>query len=175
MFRVDDVSFLSRTPVLTELLARGTVEWPTRVDCVRWTLVIGDWRFGPSKVSALWRRAPLRLPGASRGRKRRVARQRTGHAIAAPGGLRDGVFEQIRGYLRGEMPLRFCIPWICQVLFGASRQAWKKGSKGRKTHPEKADSPRGCKTPLTPPFVTPHVQLPEQEAACQQHCPDGSR
>ena len=25
-------------------------EWPARVDRVRWTLVIGDWRFGPSKV-----------------------------------------------------------------------------------------------------------------------------
>ena len=27
----------------------GTAEWLARVDCVRWTLAIGDWRFCPSK------------------------------------------------------------------------------------------------------------------------------
>ena len=27
----------------------GPAEWPARVDRVRWTLAIGDWRFGPSK------------------------------------------------------------------------------------------------------------------------------
>ena len=28
----------------------GTAEWPVRVGRVRWTLAMGDWRFGPSKV-----------------------------------------------------------------------------------------------------------------------------
>ena len=30
-------------------IPRGIAEWLARVDCVRWTLAIGDWRFGPSK------------------------------------------------------------------------------------------------------------------------------
>ena len=30
---------------------RGLAEWPARVNRVRWTLAIGDWRFCPSKVS----------------------------------------------------------------------------------------------------------------------------
>ena len=28
----------------------GTAEWPARVDRIRWTPTIGDWRFGPSKL-----------------------------------------------------------------------------------------------------------------------------
>ena len=28
---------------------RGAAEWPARIDCVRCTLPIGNWRFGPSK------------------------------------------------------------------------------------------------------------------------------
>ena len=32
---------------------RGSAEWPARVDRVRWTLAIDDWRFGPSNQGPL--------------------------------------------------------------------------------------------------------------------------
>ena len=36
----------------------GTAEWPVRVDRVRWTLAIGDWRFGSSRQEMNFRGAP---------------------------------------------------------------------------------------------------------------------
>ena len=35
--------------ICATFVPRGTAERPARVDRVRWTLAIGDWRFGPSK------------------------------------------------------------------------------------------------------------------------------
>ena len=38
--------------VRLRFVPRGIAEWFARVDRVRWTLAIGDWRFGPSKFQA---------------------------------------------------------------------------------------------------------------------------
>ena len=38
---------------------RGTAEWLPRVDCVHWTLAIGDWRFCPSKLKVQYDRHPV--------------------------------------------------------------------------------------------------------------------
>ena len=36
------------------IVPRGLAEWHARVDRIRWTLAIGDWRFCPSKHSSFY-------------------------------------------------------------------------------------------------------------------------
>ena len=52
--RIAGLAFIRLT-----FVPRGTAEWSARVDRVRWTLAIGDWRFYPSKDWTLKRRGPL--------------------------------------------------------------------------------------------------------------------
>ena len=129
--RLAQLAFIRAT-----FVSRGTAEWPARVDRVRWTLTIGDWRFAHFSfpMETFLRKSRLFRSFPREPTNRPQSWQNSQWAAQGPPNyhLLVGRFARIDS--------RFGNPFFCESTF----QKWIAARFGRESREFECESERRC-------------------------------